>query len=336
MEIFGIKNEPNGEPFKSFVEMILSNQVHKTIRVIPLNYRQDLAIWVYRVMVEVDGVLEDMSGSPELFKHYRVYLHKLYRSNPDQVSLKYETTLPMELYNGGFAMIEADLIPMYTLPIDLVKKLPSDIYPESRLLRTIYWVIRGWAKIANIIDNTVPPPRIHPDLSVTVVVNDIRQAGFFFEGISNSLNENGSSQLKITKLSDNLEAKLRFRCQAGHPLIIDNFGVKQDSRKPLIKNPLKTYQEWLTPCLDPQVPISWEEMGRLVYYQGRCFAIDDDPEHSSIAKFMTLTYHLAQAGVYPLGPFRGLVQWPYRPPTKLLTYQESLYTALPSLPQPVV
>lgn len=301
------------------IEQVLSDHLKRRVvtRIERFDYTKKR--WIYSVWLDDGGLLEPI----EVSENVRRVLRRLVTNTYQRQVIPFDQNLK----NGGFNLIERRFLDQggliaYTFYTN-IPRFNSD--PQIQHAISYYWIIQGWAEAATIMDNSVRPPILHPDETITIYVRKTELIHHFMRIIKKSLRQNRETGVEYYYL-DTPKKMVVFRAQEGSPLIIGDIGIKRPSNRIPASEVKRRYLEWLYPCIGDE-DLSWTEFGRIIKDNGDCYALEETPENSLRITFMQVARVLSVAGIYPLGPFRGLLPWPYHIPDvvndfKILGYDQ--------------
>lgn len=307
--------------YSRYIEEVLSNHLKRKVMTRTEGFDNTRQRWIYSAWMDEGGMLESIQVSENVRRCLRRLVTNAYKNRKDLIPFD------DKLKNGGADVIERRFIEhggmaAYTFYADIPSF--SDIEEVQHAIAH-YWIVRGWAEAATILDNTVRPPILNPDDTVTIYVRDFNHIHGFIRLIKKWLITNRKTEVEYAYV-DTTKKMVMFRAQAGFPVIINGIGVKLPSNRLKSAEVKKRYLDWLYPCIDDE-DLSWEEFGRIIKDNGDCYALEETPENSTRITFMRVARGLSVAGIYPLGPFSGLMPWPYKPPNvvkdfKILGYDQ--------------
>jgi hypothetical protein len=308
--------------YARYIEQVLSNHLKRKIMTRVEGFDNVKGRWIYSAWMDEGGLLEPIEVSENVRRCLRRLVTNAYKNRKDLIPFD------DKLKNGGSDVIERQFIERggmaaYTFYVDIPSF--SDIQEVQQAIAH-YWIVRGWAEAATILDNTVRPPVLNPDNTVTIYVRDFNHIHGFIRLIKKWLSSNRKTKVDYAYL-DTTKKMVIFRAQGGFPVIINGIGVKLPSKKLNSSEIKNLYLDWLYPCIGDE-DLSWDEFGRIIKDNGDCYALEETPENSTRITFMRVARGLSVAGIYPLGPFSGLMPWPYKPPDvvedfKILGYDQT-------------
>lgn len=320
--------------YAKVIEVTLSTYLQRKISVI-VEDEFNLVVnrWVYRVYMDVDSQLRPVIASPSDCVFLRRLVTNAYAGTEQVRDYLLNPWDGSDLVNGGFSMIERETVNQGGMVGHTF--WPGVLPNYSHRAITYYWIIRGWVEACKLRDNTVSPPRLNNDNTITVFIRDQRDLHEFILLIKRSVFDNINTPIQIEDYDRGDiwdQRTLTFRAMTGRPLIIGQYGIRDisegDNRSEgasrnisdanrisegASRNIKQQYLDWLYPCIDND-DLSWSEFGRIIKHNDQCHALGETPDTDEQITFMRIARPLALAGVYPLGPFPGLLDWPYIPP----------------------
>lgn len=299
--------------YKTVIERTLSKYLQRTIKTVEDQFNPTVKRWTYRIYIDIDGYLEPVKCSATCGDLLRRLVTHAYNGSRQAREYLLNPWGSTDMYNGGFALIELPTIKNGGM---ISHTFWPGVIPEySQREVAYYWIIRGWAQTAAVRDDTVSPPKFNEDGTITLFVRRLVDIHDFMLSIKGYLNDGIKVDVEVREFESVEwdEEVLSFRAMSGYPLIIGYYGIRERSDSNNNRDIKSEYLNWLYPCIDND-DLSWGEFGRIIKVNDQCHALGQTPDTDENITFMRIARSLALAGVYPLGPFPGLMLWPKSPP----------------------
>lgn len=301
--------------FANIIDRTLSTYLQRTVKSLETEFDNNVKRWIYKLYIDVDksGYLEPIKCSAEVAELLRRLVTHAYSGSRQAREYLRRPWIDSDLLNGGTPLIEVPILQQggfvsHTFWTNLIHHYDSG----NTNVRVViyYWIIRGWSEVAKIRNETVVPPKLNDDGSITIYIREVNSIHDYMLSIKGYMRDGLQIQLQIAEFyHDNMwdEHTLTFRAQQGHPLMIGSYGVREIVGDE-VRDVKQRYLDWLYPCIDDE-DLSWSEFGRIIKHDDQCHALGETPE-DNVMYFMKIARPLALAGIYPLGPFDGLLPWP--------------------------